>query len=328
MTASTSAAQTTQATQRLSIEAPAKFNVFLSVASPARADGYHDIASLVVPLTLHDTLTVETGLEQAEALCFGCTDPSLETPDNLVVKAANRFLADLEKTHPTLHAHPMTLHLTKRIPTQAGLGGGSTDAAATLIALNLLHGDPFSHADLLAIGAALGADVPCCLAGGLVWMEGRGERITPVSLDPDAFEALSATPLLLVKPPSAMATAEAYTLLDAKLNAKPDTARPFLRPPPFDPQHPPKVWPDWDSLLHNDFHNPVFAHLDDLRTLARVCTEVGLARYQLSGSGSAVVIFLDETQAEAQTTALTHHLKQAVGHTFAQWFLCPVHPAP
>lgn len=191
--------------------AHAKINLTLDVG-PRRPDGYHDIRSVMQTIGLQDTLTVApapipgiylivTG-DEADGVPLGET--------NLVHKAAVRLqkIAAAQGVLPG-NASGLEITLHKRIPSQAGLGGGSSDAAATLLAVNDLFGLHLSHARLTEIGAALGSDVPFFLTGGTALAEGLGEKITPLSpLDPD-------WPLIVVKPSVGISTAAAYASLDA-----------------------------------------------------------------------------------------------------------------
>lgn len=155
-------------------EAHAKVNLFLRVLD-RRQDGYHDLESLIVPLSLHDTVTCR----EAGGLSLSITggDPSLASdPANLAVVAA---LALAERAGVLQGAD---MELVKRIPVAAGLGGGSADAAAVLVALNELWGCGLSEEALMAIGADVGSDVPAILAGRPVLVAGRGEALSPAEV--------------------------------------------------------------------------------------------------------------------------------------------------
>jgi len=149
----------------------AKINTYLDVL-PRRADGYHDIETLFVSVSLFDELRFETregGIE------LTCNDDSLGPPgENLAVRAA-RLLQEGEGC-----TQGVAITLDKRIPVAAGLAGGSGNAAATLVALNLLWELGLPHERLLAYGLELGSDVPFCLAGGYAAATGRGEVLTPL----------------------------------------------------------------------------------------------------------------------------------------------------
>ncbi len=196
----------------ISLDAPAKINLTLDVG-PRRADGYHDIRSVMQTLALHDTLEaaptpekpgvfLEVTGEEAEGV------PADET--NLVHKAAVR-LQKIAAARGLMPGSQSGLHLRlhKRIPSQAGLGGGSSDAAAALLAVSALLGLTLSQSRLCEVGAALGADVPFFFFGGTALAEGLGEKITPLPpLTPD-------WPLVVVKPDAGVSTAGAYAALDA-----------------------------------------------------------------------------------------------------------------
>jgi 4-diphosphocytidyl-2-C-methyl-D-erythritol kinase len=171
--------------------APAKINLTLEVLA-RRSDGYHGIRSVMVPLALADELTIEP----SDAFAFTCDAPELRGVENLVVRAARE-----------LGEPPFSVGLCKRIPTQAGLGGGSSDAAALLRAA--MNGTLGQHrgVDWVAAARRLGSDVPFFLAGTGALVEGTGERVTPLG-------ALPAWHALVVTPPVAVSTALAYAQLD------------------------------------------------------------------------------------------------------------------
>ncbi|MBE0431078.1 MAG: 4-(cytidine 5'-diphospho)-2-C-methyl-D-erythritol kinase [Dehalococcoidia bacterium] len=151
----------------LSVSAPAKINLVLEVLG--KQDGYHLISSIVQSVDLSDDLHFEL----AEEVCLTCDQPSLEH-DNLVTRAAN-LLRD--STRCSLGAR---IELRKRIPWSAGLGGGSSDAAATLLALNRLWGLGLPFSGLVGLADRLGSDVPFFMYGGAALVEGRGEQVTPL----------------------------------------------------------------------------------------------------------------------------------------------------
>ena len=151
--------------------APAKVNLSLRVAR-RREDGFHEIETLMVPLSLHDTL--EFTAREAGGLAFTCSDPSLPTgPENLVVRAVNEF------SRHTGRAVNVSVHLRKEIPHGAGLGGGSSDAATTLLALDRIYETLLSHAELAALAAAIGSDIPFFIYKSAAWCRGRGELVSP-----------------------------------------------------------------------------------------------------------------------------------------------------
>lgn len=150
--------------------APAKINLVLEVLA-RRKDGYHEIRSLMQTISLCDVLSFEL----AEEISLECTEPSLQTSDNLVVKAAE-LLKEVTDCHKGVK-----IRLEKRIPTGAGLGGGSSDAATTLLALNQLWELGMATSDLAQLAVRLGSDVPFFTHNkGTALVEGRGEKVTPL----------------------------------------------------------------------------------------------------------------------------------------------------
>jgi 4-diphosphocytidyl-2-C-methyl-D-erythritol kinase len=162
---------------RLSLSAPAKLNLFLHVTG-RRADGYHELQTLFQLLAWGDRVTLEMRGDGAVTLAGPTLGIAAE--DNLVVRAA-RALKALPGTPETAGVH---IDLEKAIPTGGGLGGGSSDAASTLLGLNRLWQLDLDRSALVDIAAGLGADVPVFVAGHSAWAEGIGERLTPVTLPP------------------------------------------------------------------------------------------------------------------------------------------------
>ena len=174
------------------IPAPAKVNFGLAVTG-RRTDGYHKLVTLMAPLSLADTVRVEP----AASFSLVCDDPALATDDNLVLRAA-RGLQSL-----TGETRAARITLTKRIPVSAGLGGGSGDAAATLIALDALWGTSTPDAALLALARGLGADVPFALYGGAMVARGIGDVLTPAPL-PETWLVLVVPPLAIPRKTAAL----------------------------------------------------------------------------------------------------------------------------
>jgi 4-diphosphocytidyl-2-C-methyl-D-erythritol kinase len=179
----------------VTVRAPAKVNLFLEVLAK-RPDGYHDIASLMVAVTLCDTLVFKE--EPSGHVRLSCDLPGLSTgPENLVCRAAEALR---RRTGSTQGA---AIRLAKRIPMAAGLAGGSTDAAATLAGLNCSWELGLSACELAAIGAEIGSDVPFFFSTPAAWCTGRGEQTTPWPLGRTLH-------LVLVCPPVGLSTAEVY----------------------------------------------------------------------------------------------------------------------
>jgi 4-diphosphocytidyl-2-C-methyl-D-erythritol kinase len=228
------------------VNAYAKINWSLRITGK-RADGFHDLETLFQTISLHDTLT----FEDSDHLSLTCDDPSLPVDErNLVVGAAANA--------------KVAISLHKEIPAGGGLGGGSSDAAATLIAL----GNPSSE-----IALSLGSDVPFFLTGGTAYATGRGEILTPLP-------RIAGIPLLLLIPDERVSTARAFGML-----------RTFS--PPLGIERYRAMIED-DLLSHaaelvNDFEKPVLEMLPKLATLKKQLYEAGAAWAAMSGSGSTIV---------------------------------------
>jgi 4-diphosphocytidyl-2-C-methyl-D-erythritol kinase len=256
--------------------AHAKLNLSLAITG-RREDGFHELISLVVPIGLADTLT----LDVSRPLGLSCDDASLPVDGaNLVLKAAAAY-EKRRSSAPTGH-----FHLTKKVPHGAGLGGGSSDAAAALRLLDQASGDPLGLEVLETLAAEIGSDCPFFVRGQSAIMRGRGERleILPVA----ARTALAGRKVVLLKPPFGSPTPEAYGLL-----AKAGKYRPaaqaeaelaaWLAQPSSDP-----------SVLGNDLTAPVFAKYLALPVgLASFLQSAGL-KGQMTGSGSACFAFVSD----------------------------------
>jgi 4-diphosphocytidyl-2-C-methyl-D-erythritol kinase len=187
--------------ERLTLPAFAKINLGLRVRG-RRPDGYHEIETVFQTVTLQDKLTFETSRD-GDRLELVCTDPEIPTGEsNLVMRAALALRSRCKV------ARGARITLEKRIPAGGGLGGGSSDAAVTLVALAHLWGIETSKAELAEIGASLGADVPFFLTGGTALGTGTGAEITPLEDAPEMH-------LVVVTPGVRVSTAEAYKALGA-----------------------------------------------------------------------------------------------------------------
>jgi 4-diphosphocytidyl-2-C-methyl-D-erythritol kinase len=279
----------------LTLDAPAKVNLFLNVLGP-RPDGYHDIVSLMHTLELRDSLqlTVREPDGEAPDVAFTCSEPSLKGRDNLVVKAYEAFWPAVG-----LSPVPLNAHLEKRIPWQAGLGGGSSDAAAMLLGLAWLaeefHGQAIPLDTLLTIATGLGSDVPFLVRHrGLGMIRGRGELLSDVDIQ------LPALPVLIVKPRAfGIPTADAYQALREQNAYQERPVAPILSAL-SSVQSP----GDLESLLWNDFEAALLPKYPPLEAMARMLETLGAARPILCGSGAAMMALLTPTDAlREQVTA-------------------------
>lgn len=273
----------------ISVFAPAKLNLFLAVTG-RRADGFHDLVSLAVPLDFGDQLEV-TSAEQGFALT--CDDPAVPLDEsNLVIKAAQAFAA------ASGWRGGAKFFLRKRIPMGAGLGGGSSDAVAALRALNALSGGALPADDLLRVAGRLGSDCPLFLHDAPVVMRGRGERIE--ALDERAEARLRGGRVLVFKPAFGIATPWAY----AQMAARPET---YLPEPEAEARL--AAWrknaaAPIETLLFNNMERAAFAKFLALPTLLAVLREKFGVTARMSGSGSACFAVLsdDAPVAEMVTT--------------------------
>ena len=180
----------------------AKINLTLDV-SGRRADGYHELATVMQTVDLYDTICLTESAD--EQVHLSCDRPELSNAENLVVRATQLVRQRLNIRQG------IVLELRKCIPMAAGLGGGSSDAAAVLLALQKWWQLPLAADELLEMAAALGSDVPFFLTGGLALCEGRGERITPLT----TLQATALRWFVLVKPSIAISTAAVFGNLSA-----------------------------------------------------------------------------------------------------------------
>ena len=190
--------------KKLSVLAPAKINLYLDVFA-RRADGYHDIECVMQTVSLFDRLTViRNDTQDGKKISLSCRVSGIPTDEkNLVWRAALRFF---EMTQ--IEAYDVAFILEKKIPSEAGLGGGSSDAAA-LLALNRLYETALSLDELCALGAKLGADIPFCIKKGTVYATGIGDVMASAPPMPDCA-------FLIAKPKGkGISTAEAYRAIDA-----------------------------------------------------------------------------------------------------------------
>jgi 4-diphosphocytidyl-2-C-methyl-D-erythritol kinase len=184
-----------------SVETPAKLNLILKVVG-RRADGYHELMSLMVPVSVVDRLTFSGGPPGIHLTCHNLPVP--ENEGNLVFSAAKAFFSRTQR-RPCL-----TISLTKNIPVAAGLGGGSSDGAATLKVLNNLYGHPLGAGELAETALALGADVPFFLYNLPSIARGVGEQLEPVPDWPEYW-------YVIVTPPVSVSTAWVYDNLKLEL---------------------------------------------------------------------------------------------------------------
>lgn len=306
----------------IALEAPAKVNLFLRVLG-RDASGYHAIETLFAALDLHDTLRVRrTDSAEVELTVEGPYDPG-PPEDNLAVRAAEAYL---ERTGGR-GAPGVEIVLRKAIPPGAGLGGGSSDAAAVLRALDRLHGGPLGPEGLVRAAGELGSDVPFFLASAplaLAWS--RGDRL--LSLPP-----LPGRPVVVVLPSFRISTPEAYAALDRRRTA--DGAGEGTGPGAGGPDRGRSrmlelgalsSWERVTTLAGNDFHAVVAERHPVIDELRGALEAEGARPCLLAGSGSALFgVFDDPELAEAAGRRLAAAFPDAgvrTSRTLSRW------PAP
>ena len=257
---------------RMQIAAPAKINLNLRVLGRNETTGYHDIETWMVPVTLADELRVE--LTETPGIVLTCSDPELNSGSgNLAWKAAELFLRETD------HSGGACLELHKHIPHGAGLGGGSSDAAAVLKALNEETGRKPGETKLEELAAQLGSDVPFFIRGRASMARGRGEKLDnkplPAPLD-----------LLLLKPPFPVPTAWAYAAYAEKKFCPAEWTAPQL----------------YDGMeIFNDLERSVFRKYLLLPAMKQWLLEHSLvAAAGMSGSGSCMFAILRDARGASQ----------------------------
>ncbi|MEM8558547.1 MAG: 4-(cytidine 5'-diphospho)-2-C-methyl-D-erythritol kinase [Bacteroidota bacterium] len=253
----------------------AKLNLGLHVLR-RRPDGYHDIDTVLLPIGWHDVLSAERAPNGSVTL--SCSDPALPTDGrNLVVRAAHAlqaWAADHGGDPWTLGAQ---LHLEKRIPHGAGLGGGSSDAAQALRLLTALWALDVPPTDFHAIAARLGSDVPFFLYDQPMRATGTGTTLTPLTCEAGTMYACPHA-FVVAMPDVQVATAHAYGLITPSDDARADLAAVVCS---NDPAH-------WQEALVNDFEAPILAQTPPIAAAKHRLLDAGAGYAAMTGSGAAV----------------------------------------
>lgn len=270
----------------MKIEAFAKVNFTLEVLG-VRDDGFHALRSIVVPISLSDTIELEPAATLSSDTGY---------PDDLCLKAARVLSPD----------RGAEIRVVKRIPAGGGLGGGSADAAATLVGLNELWSLGKSREELVGLAAQVGSDVPSLVHGGAVLMEGRGERVSPFTLGEGVFPKLH---MVLCNPGVPCSTKEVYAKCTSRVTDDPSI-----------------LYNMRNALISGDLERISSAMVNDLQEPAvRMCPEIGGALELLrksgavgaamSGSGSTVFGLVPD-EAQGRETAAFLNL-----NGFAAWYV-------
>ena len=246
----------------------AKINLTLDVLN-RREDGYHNLKSVMQTVSIRDDIEIDIGT--GAPWCLKCDKDGIPTDErNLAWKAAKVYLDAMGKNPGGLE-----IRITKRIPSQAGLGGGSADAAAVLRALNRHYGEPLSILALAELGAQVGSDVPFCTVGGTAMVEGRGERLRKLPDLPDCV-------FVVCKPDFSVSTPELYRKIDeCAIPRRPDNLAMESAVLSGDlGKIAENVWNVFDPVVTAE-------HLE-LNYIKSVCNSYGSLAQQMTGSGSAV----------------------------------------
>ena len=251
----------------------AKLNLTLDVLGK-REDGYHDIKSVMQAISVRDDIEIDIGTGKPWRLL--CDMEGIPTDErNLAWKAAKVFCDALNKDPDGLE-----IRILKRIPVEAGMGGGSADAAAVLRALNRHYGEPLSVFALAELGAQVGSDVPFCVLCGTAMCEGRGERLRKLPDLPDCF-------FVVCKPDFSVSTPELYKKIDeAEIARRPDHQAMESALLAGDlSKVSENIWNVFDPLVTEE-------HLE-LNYIKSIFNSYGAVAYQMTGSGSAVYAIVD-----------------------------------
>jgi 4-diphosphocytidyl-2-C-methyl-D-erythritol kinase len=248
--------------------AHAKINLDLRVLG-TRVDGFHELRTVFQAVALHDTVTC---LPREGPLAIECDTAGVPLDGgNLVWKAADVLWRSIRRSGPP---SGVLIRLDKRIPLQAGLGGGSADAAATLLALVRLWRVPVRPAQLTDIAATLGADVPFFLSGGTALGLGRGDEVYPLADLPRHW-------IVLVIPGFGVSSADAYQWYDEERDLSRGAS---VR----EPQHVPGPWPSRAAQMINDLEAPIARHHPEIDQMKIALRRAGALAAAMSGSGSTV----------------------------------------
>ncbi len=288
----------------ISLEAPAKVNLYLSVLGTIETgpyQGYHDLDMLMQSISLSDIVTIEKkqGVSLLTASFTGITGEIPQDEHNLAMKAWRMM--------QNAYGLPegVAIHIEKHIPVGAGLAGGSSDAAAVLKGVNQLFSLGLSLETLAEIGASLGGDVPFCLYQGLARVRGFGERVTPLV-------SLPSRNCVLVNPGIAVLTSEIFKTYDimketnsSSLNNEEEKVNGFLAEPD---------WQKIDYLLHNDLESAAVSCYPVIAEIKEDLERVGLMPF-MSGSGPSVIAFW-------QTEEERRHIQEKIAPKWAVTVFC------
>lgn len=256
----------------LSINAYAKINLYLDVHAK-RPDGYHDLDSIMQQVSLCDTVSAG---RLDSGIVITCTDPAIPTDERNIAHKCARAFFDFFKLNGGVQ-----IHIEKRIPSAAGLAGGSSDGAAVLTLLNRLYGTGADIPTLCEIGGKVGADIPFCIRGGTCICQGIGEILTPLTLPKSACR------VLIAFPGNGVSTAEAFRRLDST----PDDSEGHCMDDVLLPLKNGEI----PSRLYNSFERAILPVHPGVSAVRQIMLDNGAVSAMMSGSGPSVFgLFPDE----------------------------------
>ena len=257
----------------------AKVNLTLDVLDK-REDGYHDLKSVMQTLSIRDDIEIDVGTGKPWKLL--CSKEGIPTDERILAWKAAKVYCDALNKDP----NGLEIRITKRIPVEAGMGGGSADAAAVLRALNDYYGNPLSILALAELGAQVGSDVPFCVVGGTAMVEGKGEKLRKLPDMPDCI-------FVVCKPDFSVSTPALYKKIDeVTIPKRPD----------HQAMESALLAGDLEKVAHNLYNvfDPVVTeeHLE-LNYIKSLFHQYGAVGYQMTGSGSAVYAIVSEFEVAA-----------------------------
>ena len=267
---------------------PAKINLFLHITGK-RPDGYHDLVTLMCCIGLYDTVFLLLG---ANKITVTCDDPKVPADEtNLAFRAASLFFKTLKKNEG------VAITIEKKIPVAAGLGGGSSNAAAVFLGLNHYYGDPFSQDELISMGISIGTDVPFFIYRKPAIASGIGDKL-------ETYEGLAQFQIVLVYPGFSVSTAEVYNNLNLDLT-KCKKKLNYLSPKK-------KVF-DVGYHLCNDLETVTASRYPDIFAAKEALLSYGARGVLMSGSGPTVFgLFSDSDKARRAEHALSQNSRWQV----------------
>ena len=269
----------------MEIKANAKINLALDVAGK-RDDGYHEVCMILQEIDLCDSLTVELTDSGEISLLCDCGDIGSEK-ENIAYKAAKAFL---EYTNLSCGCN---ITLSKNIPVMAGLGGGSSDAASVIMALNKLTGTDLKNEELKEIGLKLGADVPFFIDGKTALAEGIGEKLSPIGFTPDYYA-------VIIKPEINVSTKKAYEIIDFVSFPRPDVKKAVRALENKDTDA-------FFATCANVFEYTLSENKDEIEKIKDFLLSKGALFSMMSGSGPTVFgLFETEESAKKALDEYTH----------------------